>query len=223
VTNADEPGMTAVPLNGRRRQAARNDERILAAAKEVFVDNPAAPIAAVADRAGVGISALYRRYPSKDELLGKLCAMGQEIYIAEAERALEDDGDPWQAYLEFLRRIVAANTHALSSRLAGTFTPTPAHLANAQRLAELGERLFRRTVAAGALRTDATFLDVGFMLELLAGMSLGTSERTAELRQRFLTVIIDGLHNGDTTPLPGMPPTEAEQEARWIPRDSENS
>ena len=106
----DEPA-----LSGRRAQAARNDERILDAAREVFVADPAAPIAAVAERAGVGISALYRRYPSKEELLGTLCAIGQDVYLAEVERALADDGDPWDAYVTFLHRIVDADTHALTS------------------------------------------------------------------------------------------------------------
>ena len=53
------------PLSGRRAEAARNDRRILEAAREVFVADPSAPIAAVAARAGVGIGALYRRYGSK--------------------------------------------------------------------------------------------------------------------------------------------------------------
>ncbi len=54
-------GMTTAPLSGRKAQAARNDTLILAAARAVFTADPSAPIAAVAERAGVGISALYRR------------------------------------------------------------------------------------------------------------------------------------------------------------------
>src|SRR5215218_7153279 len=73
------------PLSGRRAQAARNDERILKAAREVFIANPSAPIADVAKSAGVGISALYRRYPSKEDLLRQLCADGLRRYIAAAE------------------------------------------------------------------------------------------------------------------------------------------
>ena len=46
-------------LSGRRREAALNDERILEAARDVFVADPGAPINEVAKRAGVGISALY--------------------------------------------------------------------------------------------------------------------------------------------------------------------
>lgn len=205
---------------GRAREADRNDRRILQAAREIFVTDPTAPIALVARRAGVGISALYRRYPSKDDLLGTLCAEGQAVYIAEAERALADDSDPWAAYVSFLRRIVAADTHALSARLAGTFTPTARHLANAKRLMALGEALFARTKAAGAIRPDVTFLDVGYMLELIAGLRLPDPDRSAELRQRFLAILIDGIHTAGA-PLPGRPPNWDEQDARWIPSGTE--
>ncbi|MEN3313539.1 MAG: hypothetical protein V7645_2868, partial [Actinomycetota bacterium] len=68
--------MESTPVSGRRAQAARNDERILEAARDVFIAHPAAPISDVAKRAGVGISALYRRYPGKQDLLRALCADG---------------------------------------------------------------------------------------------------------------------------------------------------
>src|SRR5919109_1520179 len=100
------------------------DSAILAAAREVFVADPGAPVSAVAARAGVGMSALYRRYPSKEDLLRRLCADGLERYVAAAEAALADDGDPWIAFVEFMRRIVDADTHSLTLRLVGTFTPT---------------------------------------------------------------------------------------------------
>src|SRR6476620_5593420 len=112
-------------LSGRRSQAARNDDRILAAAREVFVADADAPISAVASRAGVGISALYRRYPSKEDLLRQLCRDGLRLYVEEAEAAVADTGDAWEAFGRFLRRIVEADVHSLTVRLAGTFGPTP--------------------------------------------------------------------------------------------------
>ena len=63
-------------LSGRRAQAAANDEVILRAARDVLIVDPTAPIAAVAERAGVGISAIYRRYPSKEALVGTLGLSG---------------------------------------------------------------------------------------------------------------------------------------------------
>src|SRR3712207_9065872 len=98
--------MTSAPLNGRRAEAARNDWLIMDAAREVFIADPAAPIAAVAKRAGVGIGALYRRYASKEELLRWLCAEGLRQYIAEAEAALADEGDPWSAFREIGQSVV---------------------------------------------------------------------------------------------------------------------
>src|SRR4029079_10871088 len=100
-------------LSGRRGQAARNDARILAAARDVFIADPRAPISAVAARAGVGISALYRRWPSKEALLRQLCRDGLLLYLREAEAALGDEGDGWEAFATFLRRIVDADVNSL--------------------------------------------------------------------------------------------------------------
>ena len=111
-------------LSGRQAQAARNDRRILEAAREVFTADPNAPISAVAERAGVGISALYRRYRSKEELLQQLSLDGLRRYIDESEAALADEGDPWEAFASFMRGAVDADTNSLTLHLAGTFTPT---------------------------------------------------------------------------------------------------
>jgi hypothetical protein len=79
----------------------------------------------------------------------------------------------------------------------------------------LGTRLFERAKATGKLRPDVTFLDVSFLLELIAKSSLGSPERTAELRQRQLAVVVDGLGAVEAEPLPGAPPTWDEQRRRW--------
>ena len=206
----------AAPLRGRQAQAAHNDELILRAAREVFLADPNAPISAVAERAGVGIGALYHRYAGKEDLLRTLCRNGQEVYLTEIRRALASDDEPWEAFTVFLRRIVAANTHGLTVRLAGTFTPTDEQLALAEEMQALGIELFERVRATGLLRDDVTYLDVEFLLEFLAGVKLGDAGRTAELRQRHLAVVIDGLRTGGRTPLPGEPPTWEEQTQRWL-------
>src|SRR5215468_2177426 len=104
----------SMPLSGRRAQAMRNDQLVLDAARAVFTADPGAPIAAVAERAGVGISVLYRRYRSKDELLQRLSMDGLERYIAAAQAALVEDGDPWVAFADFMRRCVDAGTGSLT-------------------------------------------------------------------------------------------------------------
>lgn len=203
-------------LRGRQAQAAHNDELILQAAREVFLDDPGAPVSGVAARAGVGIGALYHRYAGKEDLLRTLCRNGQQTYLTEVQRALESVAHPWQAYTEFLRRIVTANTHGLTVRLAGMFQPSGEQLVLAEQMRTLGTELFERARASGQLRDDVTFLDVEYMLEFLARVKLGDPNRTAELRQRHLAVIIDGLRSGHREPLPGAPPTWEEQTQRWI-------
>jgi AcrR family transcriptional regulator len=203
------------PLSGRRAEAARNDRRILEAARAVFIANPEAPIAAVAERAGVGISALYRRYSSKEELLRRLCADGLERYIEIAEGALADEADPWETFANFMCRAVDAETNSLTVRLAGMFTPNEELYARAAHARDLSASLFERARAAGAIRADAERNDIPMMLEALASIRLGGGGRPRELRHRYLALMLDGLRAGDAPPLPGGAPTWEELSGRW--------
>src|SRR3712207_5882447 len=135
------------------------------AAREVFLADPGAPIAAVAERAGVGIGALYRRYPSKDALLQRLCGDGLQAYLDAAESALADDRDPWAAFAGFLSRVVEIGAGSLTLRLAGTFPPTPELYAAAARAGERNVELVRRAHDAGVLRPDFTVNDLGMVFE----------------------------------------------------------
>jgi AcrR family transcriptional regulator len=206
---------TSRPLSGRRAEAARNDQRILEAARAVFVTDPGAPISAVAEQAGVGIGALYRRYRSKEDLLRRLSGDGLRRYIAEAEAALADDGDPWAAFAGFMRRIVDADTHSLTLRLAGTFTPTEELYRDADRAQELDMRLLERTKAAGAIRADVNISDLSLLFEQVASVRLGDQDRTSQLRHRYLALLLDALHIPSPGPLPGPPPSWEEISHRW--------
>jgi AcrR family transcriptional regulator len=207
---------TSAPLSGRRAEAARNDWLIMDAAREVFIADPAAPIAAVAKRAGVGIGALYRRYASKEELLRRLCAEGLRQYIAAIEDALaQHDSDPWSAFTEFMRRIVDADTHTLTLRLAGTFSPTEELNREAARAQELNVRLLERTKAAGAIRPDIEVSDLSLLFEQLAAVRVADEERTRQLRHRYLALILDALRISSGSPLPGPPPDWEEISRRW--------
>jgi AcrR family transcriptional regulator len=206
---------TTRPLSGRRAQAARNDRLILEAARAVFVADPDAPIAAVADQAGVGMSALYRRYPSKQELLARLAGDGLQRYRTEAKAALADDGDPWTAFARFLGRIVDADTHSFTLRLAGTFTPTKDLYDDAASANELTLALLERTKAAGAVRADLDVNDLTFIFEQLASVRLGDPQRTRQLRHRYLALLLDSLRAPSPAPLPGPPPRWEEISGRW--------
>lgn len=208
------------PLSGRKAQANRNDQAILDAARQVFVTDPSAPISAVAKEAGVGISALYRRYASKEVLLQTLCADGLETYTACAEAALADGSDAWTSFTGFVRAVVDADVHALTVNLAGTFTPTPEMFEQTTRAVALAGELLDRTRAAGAIRADFAFTDIAMLLEQITAVHGPTAERTRELRHRYLALHFDALRPAAAgVELPGPPPTDEELGARWIPRE----
>ena len=207
------------PLSGRKAQANRNDEAILRAAREVFVADPSAPIAAVAKAAGVGISALYRRYECKEVLLQTLCADGLATYIECAEAALASDAGPWETFTDFLRDVIDADVHALTVNLAGTFTPTEEMFGQSVRAVELADTILKQAHEAGVVRPDFALSDIAMLLEQLTAVTGPSPERTRELRHRYLALHFDALrphsaHEG----LPGPPPSDEELGARWIPK-----
>jgi AcrR family transcriptional regulator len=208
---------TEGPLSGRRREAARNDVEILAAAREVFLTDPSAPVSAVAARAKVGISALYRRYTNKDELLAELARDGLVRYVTELERALADDRDPWTVYTDCLARVLDGGSQALAQRLAGTFTPTPELSELAVRAGALAASVHENAQRAGVLRADVTTGDVVLLLETLSAVTMpGPDEGTAQaLRRRYLTLLLQALRAPGAGPLPGPAPDPAGLAARW--------
>ncbi|MBO9554587.1 TetR/AcrR family transcriptional regulator [Cellulomonas sp.] len=206
------------PLSGRRAQAARNDDLILEAARAVFMRTPDAPIAAVAQEAGVGVSALYRRYAGKEDLLATLCADGLRRFIQAADEAERID-DPAAQLDAFVRGVIAQDVHSLTVHLAGTFTPTPELGELAAEATARGDAIFHRAKAAGVVRDDLETTDLAMVFEQITAVRLDDPARTAVLRDRYLTLLLDALRpQAATGPLPGPAPTAAELGARWVPR-----
>ena len=208
------------PLSGRQAEAARNDQRILESARAVFVADPGAPITAVAKHAGVGISALYTRYGSKEELLRTLCTDGLVIVINETEAAIERVGqgdDRWLVLADFMRHLADADTSSMTRAFAGKFAPTPEMFALANRSSELFDTFF--ALIRDVLRPGIVQHDLSLVFELVAAIKFSSPERTTELRHRYLAVILDGLRagHGDREDLPGPPPSWPELSERWVP------
>jgi AcrR family transcriptional regulator len=62
-----------------------------------------APLDEIARQAGVGIATLYRRFPSRVELLDAVLADTLQAHIAVAEHALATD-DPWDGFCFYLEQ-----------------------------------------------------------------------------------------------------------------------
>jgi AcrR family transcriptional regulator len=200
-------------MNGRRAEAARNDELILAAARAVFLADPSAPIAAVAQHAGVGVGALYRRYAGKDQLLQTLCGAALERFVEIAESSLDERVAADECLDAFIAGIVDADVHSLTVKLAGTFPTTPELGQLAGHAHALMGRVLARARDAGAVREDLELNDIPMIFEQLAAIRLGDPERNRALRRRYLALHLEAIRGG--SPLPGTPPSDLEHRRRW--------
>lgn len=114
------------PPRGRQKEADRNDERILRAAREVFAEHGwDAPVSEVARRAGVGMGSLYRRYPAKEDLAQALRVEGMNDLASLAGTAMADHPDPWAALVSFLRATLSATGTGSLLPLIGAACPPP--------------------------------------------------------------------------------------------------
>lgn len=202
-------------LSGRQAQAARNNDQILRAAREVFTADPDAPIAAVARRARVGISALYRRYRSKDELLQRLALDGLERYNTEVEAALSERRDPWTAFARFMERALDAGTGSITVRFRAEFPTTGEMHRLGRKAADLTGRLIDRVKRAGQLRRDINVSDVSLLFEQLQSVEVAPPKRNRQLRQRYLALVLYALRQPGAPALPGPAPRWEEISGRY--------
>jgi hypothetical protein len=129
--------------------------------------------------------------------------------------ALADDGDPWVAFTRFMRRCIDIGAGALTQRPAGGFTATEELTRQGREIHEATQQLLDRTKNAGALRVDVEVGDLSVLLEQLQGIRIGDDVRSNQLRHRYLTVILDGLHLADAPQLPSTPPSWQETSGRY--------
>ena len=142
----------------------------------------------------MGISALYCVTRARRICFATSARRALGRYIAVAEEALADRGDAWEAFAGFMRRAVDADTHSLTLRLAGTFTPTEELNREGARAHDLTRRLLDRTSSAGALRPGIEVGDLSLIFEQLAAVRVGDRRRTNQLRHRYLALMLDALH-----------------------------
>jgi AcrR family transcriptional regulator len=208
--------------HGRQAEARRNDLVVLEAARDVFAAQGAdAPISAVAERAGVGMGTLYRRYGSKTELLQRLCVLAMDQALAVAGDALAAS-DPWDGLCGYIRACVELRNGTLAA-LAGQIETTAEMRGTARRsMARLAE-IVARAHADGRLRADVTALDVSWLIEQFSRRPpdpLGSFDPAEErnVRSRLLAIALDGLRAHPGQVLPGRPPSRSRYVSRWSPR-----
>lgn len=197
------------PERPLRRDAERNRQRILAAAREVFAARGVdVTLDDIAHRAGLGIGTLYRRFPSREMLVDALLSERLDEIVRWATEALRVD-DPWDALREFVER--SAEAMAVDRGLRDViFSRAYGHErveAARTRLEPLLDALAVRARAAGALRAGVTGGDLA-MVQFMLGSVLEYSELVEPvLWRRYLAIALDGLRAAPgVADLPGTAP-----------------
>lgn len=166
-------------------------ERILCAAGVVFSrDGLGAPMPAVAAAAGAGIASIYRRFPSKRDLLAALVRRRLDQMADAAEEASARAGDRWSALTEMLWTVVPLQSG--DGFLGEAWTEVMDHpdiRAATARATRALERLLADARKEGRLRGDATTID----LRLLFAATRAAARIEPDAWERMLALLIDGL------------------------------
>lgn len=194
------PDATDPPaLPGRQREARANDTAILAAAREVFAaQGHGASVADVAQRAGVGVGSVYRRYPTKEALVEALHVSAVQE-VADLAAAVADARDPGSdgsddgAVAAFLARHITGATGPLL-RPPGAQSPIPPELAEASDRLRAGlERLVAIDRAAHRVPDGFTAADVMQLVVHLRPPLPYSREQSDALHLRYLALVVRGL------------------------------
>ncbi len=188
--------------------AARNRGRIVEAAQAAFAERGLdVPLEDVAGRAGVGIATLYRRFPTRENLIAACFERRVAEYANAAAEALEA-ADAWAGFCAYVERVCAmqAADRGLKDVLTRTFPDARAMEAHRTRSYELSVRMIERAQEAGALRPDFVPEDLVLLLMANAGVVQGAGEAAPDAWRRFAALMLDAFRADRAHPLP-TPPT----------------
>jgi AcrR family transcriptional regulator len=198
-----------VSINGPRlrKDALRNRQLLLEAAREVFAEQGlGASLDEIARRAGVGNATLYRRFPTRESLYAAVFTPIAEALGALGDRVLgiEDAWTGLVAYAEGVCALTASDRGVCDLMMSG-FSQPPS-------MAESIERTLRQLVDGvhrqGSIRPDITFVDVqAAILAVLLLIPAYMAVRPDAWR-RHLSLTLDSLRPPERTPLPAASLTE---------------
>ncbi|MGW3510451.1 TetR/AcrR family transcriptional regulator [Streptomyces sp. NPDC000994] len=193
-----------------RADALRNRERIVTAAREMFVEHgPEVPLDEIARRAGVGNATLYRNFPDRDALVREVVCSVMDRTARAAERALAETGDAFDALEHFVHASADERISALCPMVSSTFDRNHPDMEAARaRVEHLVEEVMDRAKEAGQLRPDVGVGDVMVAVAQLsrppAGTGCGSIDRFVH---RHLQLFLDGLRAPARSALPGATAT----------------
>ncbi|MEV4048611.1 TetR family transcriptional regulator [Streptomyces sp. NPDC049744] len=182
---------TARPL---RADARRNREKLLSAARQVFVDGDTdAHVEDIARKAGVAVGTLYRHFETREALVEEVWRSEVDALCASADNLL-DRHAPHEALRRFLLLLVdhAAVGKGMSVALESIMaTDSPVFDDARAKMGDALTRLLDASSAAGTLRGD---ISGPTLLRALGGVcSLRATAGWIDEARQIAALLFDGM------------------------------
>jgi AcrR family transcriptional regulator len=205
-------------VTGLRVDAERNRTQILQAARVAFAERGIdVPMHEIARRAGVGVGTLYRRFPTRGELIAGAFEEKMRAYAEGVEDALTDP-DPWAGFCRYVEQLclVQSTDRGFSEVLTLTF-PTAEVFEAARRRAYSGfKKLIASAKASGSLREDFAPEDLIMVLMANAGVLMATGDTAPRMSPRLIAYLLEAFAAPGRSELP--PPPSPRQTYRSLLR-----
>jgi AcrR family transcriptional regulator len=178
-----------------RKDAERNRHRVIEAARELFaLRGIEATLNDVAHHAGLGVGTVYRRFPTKEELLEAVFEDAINQLTALAESALDHD-DSWQGFVWFVERMCELTATDRGAREMAFSKTCGAGRVEAARVRLVPQitKLVERAQKDGYLRPELSPTDMPIFGLLAGTVSEFAGHVDAELWRRYVAILLEGI------------------------------
>ncbi|MCS7476888.1 TetR/AcrR family transcriptional regulator [Umezawaea endophytica] len=208
---AEEPTHLSGRRAGLRADAASNRTRILEAARAAFAQRGIdVPLSTIARRAGVATATLFRRFPTKRDLVVEVFAGQVRTCEAMVATALADP-DPWHGFCGLLEsaRVIQLGDRGFTHAFLAAY-PEVLHDDGRVTIERDFAELVRRAKATGRLRADFSSRDLPLILLAQMGVTATPPEIAEAASRRVLAYLIQSFDTSSgTDPARALPPPPA--------------
>ncbi|WP_040781109.1 TetR/AcrR family transcriptional regulator [Nocardia pneumoniae] len=206
-----------------RADAARNQQRIIAAARELFADHGLEiTLDDVAERAGVGVGTVYRRFANKKELIVEVFEQNLNEFADAADAAYRHP-DPWFGLVEFFEyacRHMATNRGFSEVMLELEEDDTDRFVVVRDRIKPTVTAICARARDAGVLAEGIEPSDFFALVHMVDGVAEFARPVNPDVWQRYMAIALNGVR-ADGTPrqhlvVPPLTDEEVEQAKQHV-------
>jgi AcrR family transcriptional regulator len=193
---AESASMSKEPAPGKRADARRNEETVLAAAAAAFVVSGVdVPVRDIAAAAGVGVGTIYRHFPTRADLIVAVYRHQVEACADAGPTLLRDRSSPHAALADWINLFVdfLVTKHGLAGALqsdAAAFETLHAYFLD--RLVPVCAQLLEAAGAAGEISPD---VEAYGLMRGVGNICIGADTDPDYDARRMVQLVIAGLRH----------------------------